>query len=55
MDKIKLLNNFQKYHSGVYTEGSFVLAEGSLVDGVFEVKALGFPPAELESTTRLNI
>jgi DNA polymerase epsilon subunit 2 len=41
-----------KYHSGVYTEGSFVLAEGNLVDGLFEVKALGFPPAEQESVTR---
>lgn len=41
-----------KYHSGVYTEGCFVLAEGNLVDGLFEVKALGFPPAEIETTTR---
>ena len=48
----KKLNLFQKYHSGIYTEGSFVLAEGSLIDGVFEVKAIGFPPAELESISR---
>ncbi|RNA33724.1 DNA polymerase epsilon subunit 2 isoform X1, partial [Brachionus plicatilis] len=41
-----------KYHSGIYTEGCFVLAEGNLVDGIFEVKALGFPPAEFESTSR---
>jgi DNA polymerase epsilon subunit 2 len=42
----------KKYHSGIYTEGCFVLAEGNLIDGVFEVKALGFPPAEVESITR---
>jgi len=41
-----------KYHSGIYTEGCFVLAEGCLLDGVFHVKALGFPPAEVESVTR---
>lgn len=41
-----------KYHNGIYTEGCFVLAEGCLVDGIFEVKALGFPPAEVESVTR---
>lgn len=41
-----------KYHNGIYTEGCFVLAEGCLVDGIFEVKALGFPPAEVESITR---
>ncbi len=41
-----------KYHSGIYTEGCFVLAEGCLVDGVFQVRALGFPPAEVESVTR---
>jgi len=41
-----------KYHNGIYTEGCFVLAEGSLIDGLFEVKALGFPPAEMESITR---
>jgi hypothetical protein len=29
-----------------------VLAEGVLEDGIFNVKALGFPPAEIESTTR---
>ena len=32
--------------------GVFVLAEGSLIEGVFEVKGIGFPPPELESTTR---
>lgn len=41
-----------KYHNGIYTEGCFVLAEGCLNDGVFDVKALGFPPAEIESITR---
>ncbi len=29
-----------------------MLAEGNLVDGLFEVKAVGFPPAELESISR---
>lgn len=30
------------------------MAEGSLIDGIFEVKALGFPPAESESVTRFS-
>ena len=49
---IKLIKLKKKYHSGIYTEGCFVLAEGNLVDGMFDVKALGFPPAEIESISR---
>ena len=30
-------------------------AEGTLEEGIFNVKALGFPPAELESTTRFAL
>ncbi len=29
-----------------------MLAEGSLIDGIFEVKAIGFPPAEFETVSR---
>ena len=33
--------------SGLYTENCIVVAEGEVrKDGVFEVRALGFPPAE---------
>lgn len=40
------------FHTGLYTENCFVLAEGTYEDGVFHVKALGFPPAEPGSVTR---
>ena len=38
--------------AGLYTENCFVLAEGWYDDNIFHVLALGFPPAELSSTTR---
>jgi DNA polymerase epsilon subunit 2 len=41
-----------KFHTGLYTENCFVLAEGWYDDGVFHVMALGFPPAETSQTTR---
>ena len=41
-----------KFHTGLYTENCFVLAEGWYDDGVFHVMALGFPPAEAAATTR---
>jgi len=41
-----------KFHTGLYTENCFVLAEGWYDDNVFHVLALGFPPAEESSTTR---
>jgi len=41
-----------KFHTGLYTENCFVLAEGWYDDNVFHVLALGFPPAEPSSTTR---
>ncbi|XP_022796492.1 DNA polymerase epsilon subunit 2-like [Stylophora pistillata] len=40
------------FHTGLYTENCFVLAEGTYEDGVFRVKALGFPPAEPGKVTR---
>ena len=40
------------YHTGLYTENCFVLAEGTYEDGVFRIKALGFPPAEPGKVTR---
>lgn len=41
-----------KFHSGLYTEGAFVLAEGSYNDGVLKVSGLGFPPPEPASSSR---
>jgi DNA polymerase epsilon subunit 2 len=39
--------------SGLYTENCIVVAEGEVrKDGVFEVRALGFPPAETREDTR---
>lgn len=46
---LTLLYNF---HTGLFTEFSFVLAEGSYEDGIFHVNAFGFPPPELAKTTR---
>lgn len=41
-----------QFHSGLYTESCFVLAEGWYEDSVFHVNAFGFPPTEPSSTTR---
>ncbi|XP_053488734.1 DNA polymerase epsilon subunit 2 [Ictalurus furcatus] len=41
-----------QFHSGLYTESGFVLAEGWYEDSVFHVSAFGFPPIEPSSTTR---
>ncbi|KAK2492656.1 hypothetical protein MC885_021504 [Smutsia gigantea] len=41
-----------QFHSGLYTESCFVLAEGWFEDQVFHVSAFGFPPTEPSSTTR---
>ena len=41
-----------KFHTGLYTESCFALAEGWYDDNVFHVLALGFPPAEPSATTR---
>uniref|UniRef100_A0A674IMJ6 DNA polymerase epsilon subunit n=1 Tax=Terrapene triunguis TaxID=2587831 RepID=A0A674IMJ6_9SAUR len=40
------------FHSGLYTESCFVLAEGWYEDQVFHVNAFGFPPTEPSATTR---
>ncbi|XP_014671894.1 PREDICTED: DNA polymerase epsilon subunit 2-like [Priapulus caudatus] len=40
------------FHQGLFTENSFVLAEGWYEDSIFHVNALGFPPAEPARTTR---
>ena len=47
-----LTSFMQKFHSGVFTENSFVLAEGWYEDDIFHVTAFGFPPAETSKTTR---
>uniref|UniRef100_A0A8C6WA18 DNA polymerase epsilon subunit n=1 Tax=Nannospalax galili TaxID=1026970 RepID=A0A8C6WA18_NANGA len=44
--------DLSKFHSGLYTEACFVLAEGWFEDQVFHVNAFGFPPTEPSSTTR---
>ncbi|KAI5101906.1 DNA polymerase epsilon subunit 2, partial [Silurus meridionalis] len=41
-----------QFHSGLYMESSFVLAEGWYEDSVSHVSAFGFPPIEPSSTTR---
>ncbi|KAG8561457.1 hypothetical protein GDO81_015356 [Engystomops pustulosus] len=41
-----------QFHSGLYTESCFVLAEGWYEDKLFHVNAFGFPPTEPSSTTR---
>eukprot|EP00095_Tigriopus_kingsejongensis_P007588 maker-scaffold417_size177606-snap-gene-0.41 protein:Tk07588 transcript:maker-scaffold417_size177606-snap-gene-0.41-mRNA-1 annotation:"hypothetical protein LOTGIDRAFT_218232" len=41
-----------KFHTGLYTENSFVLLEGWYEDGTFHVAAMGFPPAETAATSR---
>jgi len=40
------------FHTGLFTENCFVLAEGFYEDEVFHVSAFGFPPAEPARTTR---
>lgn len=41
-----------KFHTGLFTENCFVLAEGWYDDNRFHVLAMGFPPAEPAQTTR---
>ncbi|NWI93076.1 DPOE2 polymerase, partial [Pitta sordida] len=50
LDLSKAISFF--FHSGLYTEACFVLAEGWYEDGVFHVNAFGFPPTEPSATTR---
>ncbi|XP_074654952.1 DNA polymerase epsilon subunit 2-like [Tubulanus polymorphus] len=40
------------FHSGLFTENCFVLAEGWYEDEIFHVTAFGFPPPEPAKTTR---
>ena len=42
------------FHTGLYTENCFVLAEGDYDDSVLKITALGFPPAEPSSVTRAH-
>ncbi|KAK7507055.1 hypothetical protein BaRGS_00001906 [Batillaria attramentaria] len=46
------LNFENNFHTGLFTENSFVLAEGWYEDNLFHVDAFGFPPAEPAKTTR---
>ncbi|XP_071499868.1 DNA polymerase epsilon subunit 2-like [Diadema antillarum] len=41
-----------QFHTGLFTENCFVLAEGCYEDEVFHVNGLGFPPAEPADITR---
>ncbi|KAK7835947.1 hypothetical protein U0070_004038 [Myodes glareolus] len=47
-----MITQLKEFHSGLYTEACFVLAEGWFEDQVFHVNAFGFPPTEPSSTTR---
>ncbi|KAF3831173.1 hypothetical protein GH733_002411, partial [Mirounga leonina] len=47
-----MITQLKEFHSGLYTESCFVLAEGWFEDQVFHVNAFGFPPTEPSSTTR---
>ncbi|XP_013387927.1 DNA polymerase epsilon subunit 2 [Lingula anatina] len=40
------------FHTGLFTENCFVLAEGWYDDSIFHVNAFGFPPPEPSKTTR---
>ena len=42
------------FHTGLFTENSFVLAEGWYEDNIFNVEAFGFPPAEPSKITRYS-
>ncbi|XP_035388713.1 DNA polymerase epsilon subunit 2 isoform X4 [Electrophorus electricus] len=44
-----------QFHSGLYTESCFVLAEGWYEDSVFNVSAFGFPPVEPSCTTSVEV
>ena len=46
---LKIIYNF---HTGLFTENCFVLAEGFYEDEVFHISAFGFPPPEPASITR---
>ncbi|XP_033639912.1 DNA polymerase epsilon subunit 2-like isoform X2 [Asterias rubens] len=41
-----------QFHTGLFTENCFVLAEGWYEDKVFHINAFGFPPPELAESTR---
>jgi len=43
------------YHSGIFTENSFVLAEGWYDDKLFHVTAVGFPPSESSQLSRQHL
>jgi len=43
------------FHTGLFTENCFVLAEGFYEDEVFHVSAFGFPPPEPARITRYYI
>jgi len=44
--KVELPNESVTQEAGFYTYNSFVLAEGEMIDGVFKVNLLAFPPYE---------
>jgi len=41
-----------KFHTGLYTEQCFVLAEGKFEDGIFYVNAMGLCPPESQKVTK---
>ena len=43
-----------RYQSGIFTESCIVLIEGTFVEGVLRVKAIGHPPIETAENSRLQ-
>lgn len=50
--RYSLTADIYQFHTGLFTENCFVLAEGWYEDEVFHVNGFGFPPAEPADTTR---
>ena len=44
----------QTFHPGFYFENCFVLVEGQMDDGVFNVSGIGLPPPETAQNTRFD-
>jgi len=42
----------QTFHPGFYFENCFVLVEGQIDDGIFNVSGIGLPPPESAQNTR---
>ncbi|KAJ8874034.1 hypothetical protein PR048_024874 [Dryococelus australis] len=52
LDLSEAISFFTAYHTGLYCENCFVLAEGWYEDRIFYIQGLGFPPAESSKSSR---